>query len=40
LGYKPNTPVSAGIEKFIKWYKQYFFQLWTRNFTLWNKSAI
>jgi UDP-glucuronate 4-epimerase len=27
LGYKPNTPVSAGIEKFIKWYKQYFFQL-------------
>jgi len=24
LGYKPNTPVSTGIEKFIKWYKQYF----------------
>ena len=24
--YKPDTPVKAGIEKFIKWYKQYFFQ--------------
>lgn len=24
LGYKPNTPVQKGIERFIKWYKQYF----------------
>ena len=24
LGYKPNTPVQAGIEKFIVWYKTYF----------------
>ncbi len=24
LGYKPNTPVQKGIEKFIKWYKTYF----------------
>ncbi|MGM0503948.1 MAG: NAD-dependent epimerase [Bacteroidota bacterium] len=24
LGYKPGTPVKAGIEKFIKWYKSYF----------------
>jgi UDP-glucuronate 4-epimerase len=24
LGYKPNTPVSEGIEKFIEWYKSYF----------------
>jgi UDP-glucuronate 4-epimerase len=24
LGYKPDTPVSLGIEKFIKWYKSYF----------------
>ena len=24
LGYKPNTPVATGIERFIKWYKQYF----------------
>jgi hypothetical protein len=23
LGYKPDTPVSLGIEKFIKWYKSY-----------------
>jgi nucleoside-diphosphate-sugar epimerase len=27
LGYKPNTPVGTGIERFIKWYKQYFSQL-------------
>jgi UDP-glucuronate 4-epimerase len=25
LGYKPNTPVQKGIERFIEWYKQYFF---------------
>lgn len=24
LGYKPNTPVHKGIEKFIEWYKTYF----------------
>jgi UDP-glucuronate 4-epimerase len=24
LGYKPNTPVQKGIERFIEWYKQYF----------------
>jgi UDP-glucuronate 4-epimerase len=24
LGYKPDTPVQNGIEKFIKWYKSYF----------------
>ena len=24
LGYKPDTPVRAGIEKFIEWYKMYF----------------
>ncbi len=24
LGYKPNTPVATGIERFIKWYKHYF----------------
>jgi nucleoside-diphosphate-sugar epimerase len=24
LGYKPNTPVQKGIEKFVKWYKVYF----------------
>jgi UDP-glucuronate 4-epimerase len=24
LGYKPNTPVQKGIEKFIQWYKPYF----------------
>ena len=24
LGYKPNTPVSDGIGKFVKWYKTYF----------------
>ncbi|HPE58583.1 MAG TPA: hypothetical protein PK904_19410 [Bacteroidales bacterium] len=24
LGYKPNTPVSVGIKKFITWYKSYF----------------
>lgn len=23
IGYKPTTPVSEGIEKFIKWYKEY-----------------
>jgi UDP-glucuronate 4-epimerase len=23
LGYKPNTPVQKGIERFIEWYKQY-----------------
>jgi UDP-glucuronate 4-epimerase len=27
LGYKPNTPVQKGIELFIKWYRQYFYQL-------------
>ena len=26
LGYKPNTLVATGIERFIKWYKQYIFQ--------------
>ena len=24
LGYKPNTPIVIGIEKFIQWYKSYF----------------
>ncbi len=24
LGYKPNTPIVKGIEKFIDWYKSYF----------------
>jgi UDP-glucuronate 4-epimerase len=24
LGYKPDTPVQKGIEKFITWYKSYF----------------
>ncbi len=24
LGYKPDTPVSVGIKKFITWYKSYF----------------
>jgi UDP-glucuronate 4-epimerase len=24
FGYKPDTPVSMGIEKFINWYKSYF----------------
>ena len=24
LGYRPNTPVSVGIGKFVEWYKQYF----------------
>jgi UDP-glucuronate 4-epimerase len=24
LGYKPDTPVEVGIEKFIEWYKMYF----------------
>jgi UDP-glucuronate 4-epimerase len=24
LGYKPNTPVQKGIERFIEWYKSYF----------------
>ena len=24
LGYKPMTNIDVGIEKFIKWYKQYF----------------
>ena len=23
LGYKPTTPISEGIPKFIDWYKQY-----------------
>ena len=23
LGYKPNTPVQKGIERFIEWYKTY-----------------
>jgi hypothetical protein len=24
LGYKPDTPVQKGIERFIEWYKSYF----------------
>lgn len=24
LGYKPDTPVQIGIERFIDWYKSYF----------------
>jgi UDP-glucuronate 4-epimerase len=24
LGYKPDTPVQTGIERFIEWYKSYF----------------
>ena len=23
-GFKPNTPVSVGVEKFIKWYRNYY----------------
>jgi len=24
VGYKPNTPISVGIDKFVKWYVDYF----------------
>lgn len=24
IGYKPNTPLSKGLEKFAKWYKEYY----------------
>ena len=24
LGYKPDTPISVGIEKFVNWYKLYY----------------
>ena len=24
LGYKPTTPISVGVEKFIEWYKSYY----------------
>jgi UDP-glucuronate 4-epimerase len=24
VGYKPNTPISEGIDKFVKWYVDYF----------------
>lgn len=24
LGYKPNTPVTTGIERFIKWYREFY----------------
>lgn len=24
LGYRPDTPVQAGIEKFVEWYREYF----------------
>lgn len=24
LGYKPTTPVSVGVERFVSWYKQYY----------------
>jgi nucleoside-diphosphate-sugar epimerase len=24
LGYKPDTPVKKGIERFIEWYRDYF----------------
>jgi len=24
LGYKPNTLIKKGVEKFIAWYKNYF----------------
>ena len=24
LGYKPTTPVSVGVEKFVSWYKEYY----------------
>merc|ERR1712176_1381156 len=24
LGYKPTTPLNVGIDKFIKWYQDYF----------------
>lgn len=24
LGYKPDTPVEKGIERFVAWYKEYF----------------
>jgi UDP-glucuronate 4-epimerase len=26
LGYKPDTPVEKGIERFVAWYKNYFKQ--------------
>ena len=24
LGFKPNTPVKEGIEKFVSWYKSFY----------------
>ena len=24
LGYKPTTPISEGVEKFVSWYKEYY----------------
>jgi UDP-glucuronate 4-epimerase len=24
LGYKPTTPVSAGVKEFVSWYKEYY----------------
>lgn len=24
LGYKPTTPISVGVERFVSWYKQYY----------------
>jgi len=24
VGFKPNTPIEVGIQKFIDWYKNYY----------------
>ena len=24
VGYKPNTTVNEGVEKFVKWFKEYY----------------
>jgi UDP-glucuronate 4-epimerase len=23
-GYRPNTPVEVGVERFVKWYREYY----------------
>ena len=24
IGYKPKTPISVGVAKFVEWYKSYY----------------
>jgi UDP-glucuronate 4-epimerase len=24
VGFKPNTPIEVGIERFVKWYRSYY----------------